>query len=79
MEEETRILEARVALRRSDSEAAYDLLRKKLLREAIDDTEGSIVLSIAARGVGDEEAVRDALSDVEASGADVTQMRADRR
>jgi hypothetical protein len=79
MEEETRILEARVALRHSDSEAAYDLLRKKLLREAIDDTEGSIVLAIAARGVGDEEAVRDALSAVEGSGADVTLLRADRR
>ncbi len=77
LEEETRILEARLALRRSDAAAAYDLLRKKLLREAIDDVEGSMVLAIAARGVGDADALRTALEAVEGSGADVTLLRED--
>jgi aminopeptidase N len=48
------------AQRRGDPRAAYNLLRKKLLRDAVDDVEGVTVLAIAAAAIGEREAMEEA-------------------
>lgn len=71
MEEEARILEARLALRRGDPRAAYDLLRKKLLRDAVEDVEGVTALAIAASALGEREAMETAMGTAADAGVDL--------
>lgn len=76
LEEDLRVLRSRLALRRGDPREAYDLLRKKLLRDRIYDTEGLAVLAIAARAVGDEEEYEAAREDLEGTGVDLSRLTA---
>lgn len=76
LDEDLRTLQARLALRRGDPRAAYDLLRKKLLRDRIYDTEGLAVLAIAARAVGDEKEYEAALEELDGSAVDLSALTA---
>lgn len=71
LEEDLRVLRARLALRRGDPEEAYELLRKRYLRGRVQDLEGVVVLAIAARAVGDEKEYAAALERAERAGVDV--------
>lgn len=76
LEEDLRVLRSRLALRRGEPRAAYELLRKKLLRDRIYDTEGLAVLAIAAREVGDEAEYQAAVEDLEGTGVDLSALTA---
>ena len=75
-DEQIRVLRGRIALRRGDPRAAYDLLRKKLLRDRTLQVEGLAVLAIAARAVGDEQEYETALEELEGTAVDLTLLTA---
>jgi tetratricopeptide (TPR) repeat protein len=74
LEEDLRVLRARLALRRGEPREAYDLLRKKVLRDRVWDDEGLAALAIAARAVGDEAEYRAAVEDLDGSGVDLSRL-----
>ncbi len=75
---EIRNLEARLAIREGDSEAAYRMLRKPVLkRGAYGGTEGLLLLAVAARDAGHTEDYETALEAAVEKGADVVALRGD--
>lgn len=74
LDEDLRVLRSRLALRRGDARAAYDLLRKKLLRDRIYDTEGLAALAIAARAVGDEKEYEAAVEGLDGTGVNLSAL-----
>lgn len=61
-------------MRRGDSRSAYDLLRKKLLRDRVYGTEGLAVLAIAAEAVGDRKEYEAAVKGLDGSGVDLSRL-----
>jgi len=71
VDENIRVLEARIDLAHGDAKGAYDLLRKKVLRDRVRGAEGLAVLAIAARQVGDRDELEEASEAAIAAGVDL--------
>jgi len=71
LEEDVRVVEARVALTRGDAQGAFDLLHAKVLRDRVEEAEGLAVLAIAARQVGDRDELEEASEAAIAAGVDL--------
>lgn len=72
MEEELKILESRLEMRRGLYDKAFKRLRKGLLRGGgLDSTEGYVLLAIAARATGHPKELEEALKEARENGADL--------
>ncbi len=76
IEGERVVLEARIALSTGDAKEALRLLRRAVLsREVLDDTEGWLLLAVAARAAGEKEELDRALEVATARNVDVALLR----
>ncbi len=72
VDEEIKLLESRLDMRRGQFDKAFRRLRKGLLRAgSLDSTEGYVLLAIAARKTGHGEEFDQALKKAKESGADL--------
>lgn len=72
IEEELKVVESRLDIRRGDFDRAFKRLRKGLLaRGSIDSTEGYLLLAIAAKATGHGEELEQALKAAREGGVDV--------
>ena len=72
VDEEIKLLEARLDMRRGQFDKAFRRLRKGLLRAgSLDSTEGYVLLAIAARKTGHNEELEEALKKAKENGADL--------
>ncbi len=73
--EELKLLKARLAIHEGDSETAYELLRKAILRRGeLGSPEGLSLLAVAAYDTGHEAAYVDAAARASERGADLTAL-----
>src|SRR5262249_38756128 len=72
MEEEIKVLDARLAMRRGDLNRAFRLLHGGIFSgNGVDSTEGQLLLAIAAQATGRKEELADALKALKDSGAEM--------
>ena len=71
-EQEFKILQARLDVRRGNYEKAFQRLRKGLKSEELDSSEGYALLAISARATGHKEELDKALKKARENGADVS-------
>jgi tetratricopeptide (TPR) repeat protein len=75
IEEELKVVESRLDIRRGDFDRAFKRLRRGLLsRGSIDSTEGYLLLAIAAKATGHREELEQALKAARESGVDVVPL-----
>jgi hypothetical protein len=74
LRDETRVLQARISLRRDDPRGAYELLRKKRLQNRTWYHEGLAALAIAAKAVGDEKEYQAVVDALEGSDVDLSRL-----
>ena len=76
MDDELRVLDARLAMRRGDLTRAFRQLHGGFFSEAVDSTEGQLLLAIVAQATGRKDELAEALKAVKQSGADVALLTA---
>ncbi len=76
MDDELRVLDARLAMRRGDLTRAFRQLHGGLFSGGVDSTEGQLLLAIVAQATGRKDELAEALKAVKQSGADVALLTA---
>jgi len=75
VEEDLKILQSRLEMRRGVYDKAFKRLRKGLLKSGnLDSTEGYVLLAIAAQATGHKEELEEAMKQARENGADLTSL-----
>jgi hypothetical protein len=75
VEEDLKILQSRLEMRRGVYDKAFKRLRKGLLKSgSLDSTEGYVLLAIAAQATGHKEELEEAMKQARENGADLTSL-----